>query len=112
MLLLLLLARFIASAIFQVMENTILNEPNSVDAEGVEILTSQAIVETNGISILPTGNNSHFFNSLDAHPGVNIVYVDERSGQTQTIHYVGVGSDALPHIDTLEQIVQSSGRFF
>ncbi|EJD75673.1 transcription factor RFX3 [Loa loa] len=92
----------------QVMQNIILNETTAVGTGGMEILAPQPIVASNGIGLLPTGNNSHFFTSLEAHPGVNIVYMDERSGHTQTIHYVGVGSNTPPHMDTLEQIVQSS----
>nr|CRZ24738.1 BMA-DAF-19 [Brugia malayi] len=93
----------------QVMENIVFNETNAIGAGAVEIIASQPILTSNGISLLPTGNNSsHFFSSLETHPGVNIVYMDERSGQTQTIHYVGVGSNTPPHMDTLEQIVQSS----
>lgn len=92
------------------MENITLNETTTVGAGGVEILPSQPIITSNGIGLIPTGNSSHFFSSLETQPGVNIVYMDERSGQTQTIHYVGVGSNTPPHMDALEQIVQSSGR--
>lgn len=51
--------------------------------------------------------NNHVFNAED---GVNIVYMDENSGQTHSIHYV----DMVPssNMDTLEQIVQSSGKRF
>uniref|UniRef100_A0A0R3RIP2 RFX-type winged-helix domain-containing protein n=1 Tax=Elaeophora elaphi TaxID=1147741 RepID=A0A0R3RIP2_9BILA len=101
----------------QVMENVALNETTTIGARGVELLAPQSIVASNDIGLLPTGNSSHFFSSLETQPGVNIVYMDERSGQTQTIHYVGVGSNTSPHMDTLEQIVQSSDnseikRFF
>ncbi|MCP9261470.1 Transcription factor RFX3 [Dirofilaria immitis] len=94
----------------QVMENMAFNEATTtVRARGMEILASQPIVASNNdIGLLSTGDNTHFFNSLEGQPGVNIVYMDERSGQTQTIHYVGVESNTPPHMDTLEQIVQSS----
>lgn len=91
------------------MENITLSETTTVGA-GVGILASQSIVASNGVGLLPTNNSTHFFSSLETQPGVNIVYMDERSGETQTIHYVGVGSNTPPHMDTLEQIVQSSGK--
>uniref|UniRef100_A0A8R1TKW2 RFX-type winged-helix domain-containing protein n=1 Tax=Onchocerca volvulus TaxID=6282 RepID=A0A8R1TKW2_ONCVO len=92
----------------QVMENITLNETTTtiVGVGEAGILASQSVVAAN--DLLSTNNNSHFFSSLEGQPGVNIVYMDERSGQTQTIHYVGIGSTTAPHMDTLEQIVQSS----
>ncbi|VDN35045.1 unnamed protein product [Gongylonema pulchrum] len=72
------------------------------------MLPPQSIVTSNGVGLLPA-RSPHFFSLLEGHPGVNIVYMDEGSGQAHTIHYVDMGApDASQHMDTLEQIVQSS----
>lgn len=58
--------------------------------------------------MLPT-RSSQFYNSLDEQSGVNIVYVDDSGDGGQAIHYVDMVPNA--HMDTLEQIVQSSGKW-
>ncbi|VDN58584.1 unnamed protein product [Dracunculus medinensis] len=66
------------------------------------IATSNHSIIANNLGMMEAQNN-HVFNAED---GVNIVYMDENSGQTHSIHYV----DMVPssNMDTLEQIVQSS----
>ncbi|VDN02937.1 unnamed protein product [Thelazia callipaeda] len=94
----------------QVLENMSLNEATDPNTTGrVEILGSQSIITTNGISLLEETDSTNYFGSLEAQPGVNIVYMDESSGQTQAIHYVDMrASNGSAHMDALEQIVQRS----